>query len=90
MAIVHLVALDHYVVDRQPHILVDSSICRQCPHHACLVSCPAECYTQDPAKGIEFSYEACLECGTCRVVCDQGAVTWEYPRGGFGVGFRFA
>lgn len=90
MAVIHLVSLDYYNVDRRPHITVDSSFCPTCPHQACLVTCPAECYTKDPERGVQFSYEACLECGTCRVICDRGAITWDYPRGGFGVGFRLA
>ena len=31
---------------------------------------------------------ACLECGTCLAVAAPGALTWHYPRGGFGVQFR--
>jgi ferredoxin like protein len=31
---------------------------------------------------------ACLECGTCLLVCDKGALDWNYPKGGFGVRFR--
>ena len=40
---------------------------------------------------ISFDYAGCLECGTCRVVCPRSAeaLKWSYPRGGFGVQFRF-
>lgn len=90
MAVDHLLALVHYDVDRQPHIVVDAAKCRTCPHRGCLNSCPAECYVLSEEGEVEFSYEACLECGACRVVCDRDAVTWDYPRGGFGVGFRLS
>jgi ferredoxin like protein len=90
MAVHHLLALVHFEVDRVPHIEVDTALCRECPHRACLVSCPAECYTLDAEGALQFSYEACLECGTCRIVCDREAVAWDHPRGGFGVGFRYA
>ena len=31
-----------------------------------------------------------MECGTCRVVCaETGEVEWNYPRGGYGVLFKF-
>jgi len=30
-----------------------------------------------------------LECGTCYLVCNaEGALTWTYPEGGYGVVFR--
>lgn len=90
MAVQHLLALVHYRVDRVPHIVVDTARCQDCSHRVCLVTCPAECYTLDPTGDLQFSYENCLECGTCREVCDEEAIEWDYPRGGFGVGFRYA
>jgi ferredoxin like protein len=90
MSVTHLLSLIHYEVDRQPHIVVDAGRCRSCPHRACLTTCPAECYLANEKQEVEFSYEACLECGTCRVLCDQDAIVWDHPRGGFGVGFRLA
>jgi ferredoxin like protein len=33
--------------------------------------------------------DGCLECGTCRVVCAPGNVDWDYPRGGYGILFKF-
>ena len=30
----------------------------------------------------------CLECGTCLIICEKGALDWKYPRGGFGVRYR--
>jgi ferredoxin like protein len=36
-----------------------------------------------------FSYEGCLECGTCRMVCSFHAVNWSYPKQGNGVLYRF-
>ncbi|NPV74148.1 MAG: ferredoxin family protein, partial [Pelotomaculum sp.] len=39
---------------------------------------------------VNFDYAGCLECGTCRAVCPkEGAIAWGYPRGGFGVSFRY-
>jgi ferredoxin like protein len=34
---------------------------------------------------MKFQYEDCVECGTCYIMCDQGAVSWNHPRGGFGI-----
>jgi ferredoxin like protein len=36
-----------------------------------------------------FSYEGCLECGTCKMVCSLQAVNWSYPKQGNGVLYRF-
>ncbi|MDD3897432.1 MAG: ferredoxin family protein [Syntrophomonadaceae bacterium] len=76
-------------ISEEAHIKVDKTHCLTCPHHACIYACPAACYTLDDDGEISFVYEGCLECGSCYVVCDQGAVDWNYPRGGYGVSFRF-
>ena len=31
----------------------------------------------------------CIECGTCRILCPYYNVSWKYPRGGFGVAYKF-
>jgi ferredoxin like protein len=72
--------------DRQSHIKINSKKCWNCSHKICLIICPAKAYEKNHRK-IEFSYENCLECGTCRVACTEGAITWENPRGGFGISF---
>jgi ferredoxin like protein len=78
-----------YEVDRKPHIEVNREVCRSCTHRACTFVCPVRCYEWNDAMGrIDFSYEACLECGTCLIVCEKGALDWSYPRGGFGVRYR--
>lgn len=33
--------------------------------------------------------ERCVECGACRIVCPYGNIDWHYPRGGFGIVYRF-
>ena len=36
------------------------------------------------------SPDGCMECGTCRVLCEaSGEITWNYPRGGYGVLYKF-
>ena len=77
-------------VDREPHIVVDTSHCVGCDHRACTTCCPARCYAwSEKDRKMTFVYAGCLECGTCYAVCDREAFTlWRYPRGGFGVSFR--
>jgi ferredoxin like protein len=71
------------------HIRVKKETCQACPHKGCTFSCPARCYQWNQERNtVDFAYEACLECGTCLIICDQGALDWNYPKGGFGVRFR--
>ena len=76
-------------VDETPHIVVDGDQCRDCDSHTCLTFCPAGCFTENENRRIDYYYVGCLECGTCLVLCDEEAVTWDYPRGGFGIAYRF-
>lgn len=75
-------------VDYEPHIRVDTSKCKDCNYKPCILLCPAGCYTLHE-DSILFSYEACLECGTCRIICPKGAVDWNYPLSGRGVYYRY-
>ncbi len=78
-----------FVVDSgNAHIRVDTERCKSCDLAPCLIVCPVECYQRDLQQGVTFSWENCVECGSCRIVCPGGAVDWNYPRGGFGVCFR--
>jgi ferredoxin like protein len=81
-------ALNLFHVDKEAHILVDQEICDKCPHKICTLMCPVENYKLEDNNKVIFSWEGCLECGTCKYVCDQGAVTWNYPRGGFGIIYK--
>jgi len=52
--------------------------------------CPAGCYTLNEKGQVEIVPDGCFECGTCRVLCEaSGEVEWNYPRGGYGVLFKF-
>lgn len=80
-----------FKVDSQPHITVNAAICQDCPVRACVYVCPANLFVPLDDGGILFNYEECFECGTCYIACNQeGAISWSYPRGGFGVTFREA
>jgi electron transfer flavoprotein-quinone oxidoreductase len=74
--------------DTNPHITVDSSACPECSNRQCIISCPAGNYEWNEQDGsIIFNHEGCLECGTCRYICDS--VEWSYPLHGMGVRFRW-
>ena len=52
--------------------------------------CPAGCYTLEGNGRVVLIADGCLECGTCRIICDEHRnVDWEYPRGGYGILFKF-
>jgi ferredoxin like protein len=82
-------ALDAFKTDNQSHLEVDQEICRKCDTKCCLYVCPARVYTLDEEGKIKVEFEACLECGTCLMACPDDAIMWNYPRGGFGVQYRY-
>lgn len=78
-----------WIVDDAPHITVDSSKCDACNKKACVFLCPAGCYELEEGGKLRFNYEGCLECGTCRIICDKNAVKWGYPKGGHGIQYKY-
>ncbi|CAL8971644.1 Ferredoxin-like protein FixX [Cellulomonas sp. T2.31MG-18] len=82
-------ARNQYDVDEgTPHIEVHQDVVRRTGAAPLLVRiCPAHVYTAEPDGSVGFTAAACLECGTCLAVAPE-AVSWHYPRGGFGVAYR--
>jgi ferredoxin like protein len=77
-------------IDKEPHITVQKERCSQCRTKPCLSACPAENYTwNEGSDELIFNYEGCMECGTCRFICPLDAIDWSYPRGGFGVSYKW-
>ena len=82
---------NRYLVDAgRPHIKVRP---HDKPSKALLsltYTCPAGCYSVNDKGQVEITVDGCVECGTCRVVtAGTGEVQWSYPRGGFGVLYKF-
>ena len=79
--------------DELSHLrIINREVCRQrCPQKFCTHSCPAQVYRWDAHEElISISFEGCLECGTCRSGgCPFSNIEMNYPRGGFGVQYRF-
>jgi ferredoxin like protein len=75
----------------RPHLAVKSmEVCRQCMRKPCISRCCAEVYRwQAGEENLEIAYENCLECGVCKIVCPYDNFKWEYPRGGFGVAYKY-
>jgi len=83
--------LDVFQIDgEQPHIRINQEICQtRCTIRYCLHICPANLYTLNEKGEVVVDYEGCLECGTCLIACREDALTWHYPRAGYGVQYRF-
>ena len=77
-----------FVDSGNPHITVSTDLCFDCLEAPCLSVCPAQCYMREGER-LLFNWENCVECGSCRLVCPKGAISWNYPRGGFGVCYRY-
>lgn len=85
-------ALNAYNVDpNHAHIwIIDSQACLHCERQQCINCCPAACYSPKEDGTVLFSYEGCVECGTCRIVCNEfDNIGWTYPTGGHGIQYRF-
>ena len=88
MKIEDKLALNKFEIDKEVHIQVEERLCQDCDLKPCLYVCPSECY-QLRDNHMTFSYEGCLECGSCRLACDRQAIRWVYPRGGFGICYQY-
>jgi ferredoxin like protein len=78
-----------FKLDKRAHITVDQRICATlCSNRTCVRVCPADLYGLDERGEMVVNWEGCLECGACMISCSNGALSWNYPRGGFGVQYR--
>ena len=82
---------NRYVVDAgRPHIKVKPHDVPSAALKSLVTTCPAGCYSTTDRGTVEIVADGCMECGTCRVVCAAtGDIEWDYPRGGYGVLFKF-
>ena len=91
LTIEQLLGVNKFVVDEgHPHIKVNKELCSRCQPKPCTFACPASLFSIVNEE-LSFDCAGCLERGTCRVVCPHAgvAIEWEYPRGGFGVHYRY-
>jgi len=84
-------AIDAFKTDKESHIVIHNDICKtRCTAKYCLYVCPGHLYEYDKeTEEIKVEYAGCLECGTCKIACKEGAIEWQYPRGDHGIQFRF-
>lgn len=82
---------NRYLVDAgRPHITVAIHERPSANLMALTTICPAKCYELNEKGQVDVTPDGCMECGTCRVLCEaSGEITWNYPRGGYGVLYKF-
>ncbi len=81
---------NHYQVDNaNPHIILADTQDRM-KLMRLVIACPAGLYQFQPDGSLRFDVHGCLECGTCRLLCEEETITrWRYPDAGRGIEFRF-
>lgn len=80
-----------YKCDDVSHLtVIEGEACLRCAGKDCNTFCPADVYEWDNRNRITtIAYENCVECGTCRIACPSDNIGWVYPKGGFGITYRF-
>ncbi|EFG1228201.1 ferredoxin family protein [Escherichia albertii] len=77
-----------YVDEGNPHIVLNEQIDPQL-FQLLVMACPAGLYRCDGNGHFLFDYAGCLECGTCRVLCEESLLAkWQYPVGTLGIEYR--
>lgn len=90
MKVEEKIALDAIKNDKESHIKLDQSVCGKCSERFCISACPAHLYSKSEETGeMAVEYAGCLECGTCKIVCIYNSVSWDYPKGEYGVQYRY-
>ncbi|MEG6586162.1 ferredoxin family protein [Dendrosporobacter sp. 1207_IL3150] len=75
--------------DNWQHVLItDQMRCHDCHDKLCLTICPSGVFAWNlqPKDPILVMYKQCVECGSCRLVCDN--IDFSYPLGGYGVQYK--
>jgi len=83
---------NRYQVDEgNPHVRINPLPKGDSPALKSLTEiCPAGCYRTGETSRVEVVADGCMECGSCRILCQAtGEIEWSYPRGGYGILFKF-
>lgn len=77
--------------DDESHISLKSlETCLECEEKPCTFICPSGVYWwREDTKRLEIRYQQCLECGASFMICPPDNIRWVYPRGGYGVEYKF-
>ncbi len=83
-------ALSEIVPSPRDFIFFDAEKCTGCT--GCVVICPMDLWKMREGRArLEPDYrEKCMECGSCFIACESGAIDFTYHPGRSGVVYRFA
>ncbi|HZW56400.1 MAG TPA: 4Fe-4S dicluster domain-containing protein [Nitrososphaerales archaeon] len=90
--------LAKYKLDERPHLVIfEQDVCRKCAGingspQPCMILCPADVYKWEERNGLMenvVSYDNCVECGACRIICPYTNIEWKFPRWGRGLSHRY-
>lgn len=85
-----LMTLKYFVDEEKAHLWIkDHAVCARCQYKPCTTFCPVGVYQLAADGKIQVGYQACVECGSCRVGCPYQNIGWVLPRGGYGVAYKF-
>jgi ferredoxin like protein len=85
-----LMTLKYFLDEQEAHLKIkDQAVCKACVGKPCVDFCPVGAYRTMDDGTTQIAFQSCVECGTCRVACPPLNVSWKYPRGGFGVSYKF-
>lgn len=74
----------------QPHIKVNEQVCKErCKTKLCTIVCPSKSYELNQNDTVLLHYENCMECGSCRIICPEHNIRWNYPVFGSGIIYRY-
>jgi len=82
-------ALNVFKTGGEPHIQIQPGKERDARLKVMVGLCPAGVYREGENGTVTLVLDGCLECGTCRVICGDDLLHWQYPAGGLGVQYRY-
>ncbi len=79
------IPLVHKNIPPEEFLKVVAAKCNGCGK--CAIVCPSILWKmhQGKAQLVEDFKQKCLECGACWQVCDPLAISFDFPKGGFGI-----
>ena len=85
-----LMTLKYFIDEHVPHLSIkEQNVCFQCKFKPCMYFCPVSVYKLAEDGKTQVGYQACVECGSCRVGCPYSNIEWKLPRGGHGIAYKF-
>lgn len=76
--------------DDRSHITIrkDKVCFEECENKPCTFICPSRVYYWED-ESIKVLYKRCVECGACIWGCPYENIGWHYPRGGYGIVYKY-